>query len=379
MHENRILPTALLLIFILVFYINGFGFYPIRIGQFLLVTIGTLSIMYTIKNYLNYNTLKIMMVFLLFSILGLVSFLFNGNGDLIEYAWPIAFAGVTLMLLIFTPYPKPFLVMYYSICGFYLFLIIRGMRITDLRYIHGQNFTSVIFLALLTVVYIVLRKNNERFPIIIPFLSLVIAAWAGGRSGVLTFSFIICAMFINTLFRRRVSQKRLIIGITTVLILCMLFVFTSDFAFKNILDIFRSKGLKSPRTNIWRNYLELVFFSPADLLFGPSLRNNIYIFESYSGNLHNAFLQLHSNYGLIALVLFIASLLSKIIKFIINKDYMFFILLVAIIFRISFDIAAVHGILDLPLYYFLFEDLFVTRNKTSERVDNNGKRFSNRG
>ena len=111
----------------------------------------------------------------------------------------------------------------------------------------------------------------------------------------------------------------------------MLFVFTSDFAFKNILDIFRSKGLKSPRTNIWRNYLELVFFSPADLLFGPSLRNNIYIFESYSGNLHNAFLQLHSNYGLIALVLFIASLLSKIIKFIINKDYMFFILLVAVI------------------------------------------------
>ena len=60
---------------------------------------------------------------------------------------------------------------------------------------------------------------------------------------------------------------------------------------------------------------------------------------------------------------------------------MYVIIIIAILFRIFFDIAALHGILDISIYYFLFESLYKNKLKSDNKYSKTNQTseiFSNR-
>lgn len=374
LHKNKIyfqdkwvLPTILIVSFFTIYFINTLGLYNVRIGQMALFIIGVFSFIYTlIKNNIGIN-FKIVSIFWIITILGLISFLINGNADLPEYLWPITYGGISLVLLNFDINSKPITIMYYIVCIYYLFAMITNQSPESITGNVSRNNISVTILTFFTLMCIVRYKQNIKISSVLAFVALPITFWGVGRSGIITF-LIISTGFMLFSFKGRLIKKNNIIKFLVIIamILILLFFFLESFIVPAI-ENFNKWGFESVRTTIWKDYISNIISSPLYILCGyPLSKSSLLTLFNY--NLHNSFLNLHSRYGLIVFAYFLIKIIQQMLYSIINRKILFFFLLLAITFRINFDLAAFNGILDVFIYYLIFERKF---NKTSRRFNYN--------
>lgn len=353
-------PNVIILSFYATYITNTLNLYNIRIGQIILLVMGSIGCLYT----LWHSKKKINLYFIIFlnfyTMLGLVSYLIIGNASIFEYLWPLAYGGVTLVLLNYKISYKKIYILFYVVCIYYILNALNGFSAENVTGLVSRNNLSVTLLVIFSLLCIVSYMNNKKISIVSIVIMLLLSSWAVGRSGIITFSIILIGYFM--LERKNKKQKEISIKSLIIISSLIIFVYLSrNLIYKYFLEYaiynFEIRGVETSRYLITKSYLYDAFESWFYFMFGVNLERNT-VFTLVNQNLHNSFLNLHSRYGIIAFIFFTIAILIKILNYIKTKNGLYLVLLLAIVFRSNFDLVAFNGVLDIYIYYFLFEGLY---------------------
>ena len=197
--------------------------------------------------------------------------------------------------------------------------------------------------------HIISSYQNDKIPsLLLFFASLIIAIWATGRGGIISFSILL--IFYPIAIKIKKKYKILIITFISLLSIALYYNF-SDFLYEFGLGRFDDVGLEGERTVMNAEYLTKTFNSTKYIFFGSPL-SDIYSIAEVDNNPHNSFIRLHVYYGIFGFTLMVLLLIYTISKLIKKRNYLFLIFLTALLLRSFVDSIAFHGPLD-PLIYFM--------------------------
>ncbi len=257
--------------------------------------------------------------------------------------------GIALVPVFYKLNHKLYKTINYIILLFFLYYIIRGVPPDEIFSV-SRNFISVVLLICTGYQIISSYQNNKRPSLILLLLSLIVAIWSIGRSGISTYLFLlICYPFISNL---KFHYK--VMFITFIVLTCVaLYIYLYESLFVTAISRFQTMGFEDIRETVNKDYFFTTIQSPLNVLIGTPLTTIKSMFY-VDYNPHNSFIRLHIFYGLFGFIIVISTLITSLFKYLVNGNYIFMIMLIALIFRSAVDSTSFHGPLDILIYFFLF-------------------------
>jgi hypothetical protein len=143
---------------------------------------------------------------------------------------------------------------------------------------------------------------------------------------------------------------------------------------KFLLGKFTTRGFDNIRPQLWGDYIRSCVTSADYMLLGAPLED-ITILEKFNGNLHNSFLQVHADHGLLVFLLMVCLLVLAVVYYSKKKMYVHLLVLGAFCIRASFDkfVSMQYGMLMLAYFmlYHLFEDPAILKKLISRKKQEN--------
>jgi len=199
--------------------------------------------------------------------------------------------------------------------------------------------------------------ENKYSNIILFILSIFIVYWIASRG--LNIAIIIgCCFIVMYYIYSRFSNRKILLLSIIISIIISIFVF---YSYMDLVKLFFYKGIGSytHRLELWGNAMELITFSPI-IGFGPGAHVSTVVDPSHHWEVHNTFLDLLLQVGILGLFAYIF-LLYKIGNNLIKHKQR--ILLVAFCALILFS--SVHFVFRHPIFWFyLFYFYQVGKSKT---------------
>lgn len=284
------------------------------------------------------------------------SMAYNGNSHTAHFLWIWSFVGVTLVLYEFGVNPRLGLILFYLCSLFFVYVAITntGSAKEILYGVSENNISTICILVLFIYLSADLKKEKKKMPYIPALVIMFISLWTATRSGLLTMGvYLVWAVLYNNVDQgRKASQIVLLVALVVVISLTFDRIYqTFGVSMQEKVDRY---GSESIRTIIWRDYFHATFRDGMSFLFGPlgnDYRNGLFYY--YSGNAHNAFLILHSKFGLFGFCFVVIYLIKAISKAIRLKEYYLLSLLTVAIVRSMFDWTAFPGNFDVIFYFFM--------------------------
>lgn len=377
--KNYIVPS------ILIFYtaidlVRLFEILPSTIFNILYVGLGAFSIFYCSYKFGIKKQIPIFSFLFFYTIFGFLGIIVNKNIDFQEIFWPLAFFGVALLLLNFKiPYKLVRILYYFIVLLLISFMIFFG-GVDNLEMTSSRNTISVMVLFYFSLYIISLYINKIKitmFPILVGLIATMLAI---GRSGIITF-FILVFLFSLLKYSKGKYRVRNILTSSFFIIVSLLFLRYSygflEVYFPDAISNFQNKGLESIRELIWSDYLDKTFQSIQSLVFGASI-SGTFLLEKFKDNLHNSFFMLHAKYGLIILLIIISLVIYGLLVFLKTRNFVYFILLIALLFRMQFDYTNFNAQLDIIFIYIVFYPFFNEKTISKRKEDlNEETNFSN--
>ena len=301
----------------------------------------------------------------------LLNWLIINNVGASEIASSVLLVGISLLMLL-QPWSKKYgaVVFYLTAALFY-----NSMRGATTRQIltSSSNYISVLLLLACAYYYIAVERNSGKIRLIdlIPsFISLYISIWAGGRGGILAFTFLTVCLLI--LYLKTITSRN---AKRAVIIACVLMFAILIVAYRNISLIQTFMGLgrwadrgadNSSRSAIWSSYISKAFESFLYLLFGAPL-SRIPIINVFEGNTHNSFLQLHAYNGIIMFVVVFVMIFTSLWSYIKTRQYIMTAIMMTIIIRGMTDkfIFCQYG-MPIQLFFILYPGVSLRNTNTDE-------------
>lgn len=361
--SNRIrgnfFPSLLVIIFTLIDLIRLYNILPSSLVNMLYILIGIISIIYCI--YINgFIKQKSILIFLFFyTLFGLIGVLFNRNIDFQEVLWPLAFLGVAMLILNFKLSNKLTFILFFSVVMLLITSILQ-LGIDNLSLTSSRNALSVMVLFYFSLHIINLYNNYSKITLLPVIIGLIASTLAIGRSGILTF---LLLLFLFLLIESRKGVYKFKNPFKNVIFLSFLgFIiwYSAGFIeiyFPEALNNFRNRGLESVRNLIWKDYIIKTFENPIYLLFGTPISGTV-LLDRYSENLHNSILMLHAKYGVMIFLSVIGLILNSLFSFISQRNFIYLILLIGIVFRMQFDYTNFNAQLDVIFFYIIFSPFY---------------------
>lgn len=342
--------------FVLVEFTRFFKVIPLLIANVCYVALGFFSLIYVIKNYGVKKQLTIftfLFVYIYFGVLGVMA---NGNIDIQEMFWPIAFIGISILFLNEDITLKLTKRMYFLAALVIIVQIMIAGGVDEISAVSSRNTLSIMMLLFFSIYAISSYSSNVKAEILPVLTGLVVVILAIGRSGILTFALLLF-FFLIFEFSGRNQRVKKISRMIFWSILIIVFIIVVYLLFQplvtNALRNFSSRGLESVRTGLWSDYLAAVSSSVKYFYFGAQIQGTD-LLNRYSSNLHNSLLMLHAKYGLFIFVSVIILTINALVYFIKKRNFLFFTLLVVILFRMQFDYTNFNAQLDIAFFYLLF-------------------------
>lgn len=271
----------------------------------------------------------------------------------------LANAGVALILVKGCVSRAGAYLVFYSLSGFFVVLIVAGVGARDALSATSYNGISMMLLAACISLYIVLGVDGGKIDLKPALLTALLCVWAIGRSGILSSVFLLGGLAYLTLQARIKNRYIYIFVVVSLLLLAYIFfenlgaLSEDNVLLGNAVDNYsaRSADEDSPRLVMWANYLHnLDLFR---LVFGANIFTDPWPQgEEFGYNYHNSWISLHSQTGLMGLVVFALVGLS-LLKFWKNNK-LFFVLFFAVIIRWSTDTGIFFESWDFLVYFFIF-------------------------
>lgn len=271
----------------------------------------------------------------------------------------LANAGVALLLVKGCVSRAGVYFVFYGLAACFAVLIVTGVDARDALTATSYNGISMMLLAACISLYIVLGVDGGKIDLKPALVTALICIWAIGRSGILSSVFLLGGLALITLQARTKNRYVYIFVVVLALLFAYLFfenlgaLSENNVLLGNAVDNYsaRSAAEASPRLVMWTNYLHnLDFFR---LVFGANIFTDPWPEgEELGYNYHNSWISLHSQTGLMGLVIFALVALS-LLKFWKNNK-LFFVLFSAVIIRWSTDTGLFFESWDFLVYFFIF-------------------------
>lgn len=360
--NSRLISSIFLLVYLIVDLLRLFEIIPLFFGNSLYVLVGSIAIIYSINKNGIRKQLTVLWFIFFYTFFGALGILSNGNINIQELLWPFAFAGMALLFLNFTINYKLAKALYYIVSILLMVNIISSGGVDNLNLVTSRNTIGIMLLFYFSIYAISSYTNNQKITLYPIILGLVVTIMAVGRSGILTFSLLI-VLFLLFKYDGKEYKIRNPVKSVFVLIICGIILWISyyfmEFYFAQTISNFQNRGLESIRILIWHDYINKTFTSVKHLFFGTPISGTL-LLDRFNNNLHNSFFMLHAKYGIVALITVIVLILNAFIYFIKTNNVVYFILLLALLFRMQFDYTNFNAQSDIILFYLMFS-LFIQR------------------
>ncbi len=327
----------------------------LAISALKLYTIGCagVGLFYALKRrQINFSLLLLVFSVLIF---GLINNLLVGNVVIGDMFLQMCFIAIAFALCNINISPLQSAVLLYSAVAYYLTFIISGQSLEDAIYIVSKNYISVYLLAFLTYYYIAHRQKELKVhPVLVVFAVTLFGMGRGGILSIGSLAFLLLLLIITNNADIKTWHRWL----TGILMVGIIFALVNVFYSTELFSKFIEMRFETPRFQFWQQYWEDAVSSLVGILLGAKINLNEYlqIEKTFDGNLHNSFMQLHANYGLVILVSLLALIMRTMTRYIKEKNYLFAILLLVLCVRASSDMVFGTGYTtfnSIFLYYLL--------------------------
>lgn len=298
---------------------------------------------------------KVILIIIAMLFSGFLSIVYTKNSDLYSVVVGLKYIGISILLYKHKVNFKYTRTLFYSVSLFFFYYMFNGIDPSDI-FLSSRNMLSVIMIFCTSLIFISNDVANLSPYYVI--INSIICIWAAGRSGIVA-SFIILLGFlwIHYSKHRRKILKTVFLVIIVISSINFLVPEVRDSVVSNYnssINYFKLKGFESDERNLLRQqYVEEIKENPVSLFLGVNKKKNAY-FSLFGYNLHNSYLDLHSNYGLLGVLIIFVGLIVVFRNLYRSKDYFKILLLTSLLLRIYTDTIAFRGIFEVLIYYFIF-------------------------
>ncbi len=262
---------------------------------------------------------------------------------------------------------------FYGLLTFFIIHIILGHNPDEIL-VCSHNGVSLMLLATLIPVYIL--SDHQKVDLKPAFFSFLLAIWAVGRSGIGSIGMLLIGMSIIK-YRQTQKYAYLFLAVMTIFICLILILFpllhldlyktTKDFLLTYFsvaltddsglmaYDVSLGKAISempSERLGILFNYLENLDFY--HFLFGVNVMTMYWPEAQFFGyNLHNTFINLHSQTGILGVLVILTIIYSSYFFYSVDKK-IYSLLILVMMLRWSTDIGLFFESWDFIPYFFIF-------------------------
>lgn len=190
-----------------------------------------------------------------------------------------------------------------------------------------------------------IKSNKALFIYILIVLNCIIAQ---GRSGILTSLILLIALILSRI--EKINLLKIIFIVVSFLIIYTFYLKYADFIYNlSYFDYIKAKGIEDNYRSSMRNeYFSALSFK--NLIFGINLAE-LPIINSHNGNPHNTYISLHSNFGILILIILVLNICFWL-KSLLSGNLVVFLALTALFLRLSTD--TTYGFPILPLIFIAF-------------------------
>ena len=364
--------NAVILLYGIIETLKYFTLIPVLLANGLGVVLGGCTFVYmSIKHGIK-RQYRVIMFVTLYTLTGFMSYMYNGNIDLIELVWPVFFMGIAIALLNENVNYKIAAIPIYFFMIIMVYYLVRYGTIANGNYTsESRNYASIYSLSFFSIYMIAREQHNKKE---IPWLTLLVvllgSILANGRGGILVFGVMLFLMSVYGLVRTRlfVSTKKicmLLFGCIALIVLSFgMLDYGNSFikAMHTSVLMFKNKGFSSAgRIELIFDYAKQIFASLLNFILAPPISGTTML-DGFSWNLHNSFLMLYARYGLVMFVVILMLFIKIIKKRILQRKWIGLIVIVAIMLRMLTDVCSFNGVLDIPIYYYIFESYYRRKN-----------------
>lgn len=344
-------PTIIYSFFVFIFMLVHVVSIPAVFANLGIAISGLVALMYSFLKRVVPN--KIVLAGICFSLLLLFSHFVNGNVDLQEILWIWSYMGVAVILYSFYISSKTLMGIACAVDLFFLYCIFSGIGTSDVIKMGSQNNISVYVLVFTLIAYLKLGEERKRLTYLPALLAIAISGWTASRAGVFaSLALIVLLFFYNSVIISGKKFKEFL----KALLLIGISIYVATNIFSEYLQLFFEKmdryGTASLRTMIWSEYFYGITHSLLGFLFGINTRSSEYHWLSYyQGNTHNAYLMLHSKFGIIGFLSVLFIHIKTVFKGLSSKNYTIVIVLAVFTIRSFFDWTGFPGVFDIVIWY----------------------------
>lgn len=244
----------------------------------------------------------------------------------------------------------------------------------------SRNYVSFFLIYSMFPLCISSSLRKETLPIIPLIITLVLSILAVGRGGIImsAFLFLFSLFFTKT---KNVSKKKkcLLFLIKISIVVAIVFIIIRQDILEEIAPRFFMSGnfevKDTSRLKIWGTYFDNIN-SFESFVFGYNSLASTGL--KGQGNLHNSFLQLHTNIGFFGLVLFILAISFSACFLIKKKEFQLLVFLITILFKGAVDLSFGFYYGDVIIVFFIlypfYQRFIVTKKECSVlKIVNYGK------
>ena len=265
-------------------------------------------------------------------------------------------SGIALLLLGGNVRSKSVYQIFIALSFYFVYFIYIDVDPNDALIVVSRNGISEMMIVSCVCLYIVKNKDGGKIDLWPAFITLIVAVWAIGRSGIIS-SFILFVGLLLIKMRTRALYFYMICLtlLTSILYFKQFILMTYDTPFfRPAVEYYLARTVEvgpDVRIALWANYLNnLDIFR---VFFGANVHTDPWPDGGrYAYNYHNMFIHLHLQTGLMAVAIYML-ILSALIKFWMTNK-VFFVLLLTICIRGITDTFLFFESWDFVLYYFIF-------------------------
>jgi hypothetical protein len=378
----RISLEKLLLV---IFFVCLFGIHVWKIpqiaGNAVLAVSGSLIYVYLFVRR-DRKASVIALLTVLAGCLMLLSMLYNGNASIYELLWIPCYMGPAWLLYSRNFDSRLFETVFYLTGGFFLLCMGLGIESSDIFLYGSRNEISKMMVFHMALVYISRQKNGKKIVYLPAILNGIISLWGQGRTGVFCAVFFLAALICIDVLCGSIRKSSGLIKAFFVAAAGLAAVFTVGQKYmKQFLARMNQQGLFTSRSYIWEQYWESLKASWENVAFGNAYSSGYWL--NFYQNPHNAFLNLHMEFGIVGLCAVTFGLLCYFFGKLRKKELLLLAVFMTVLLRSFFDWVAFPGSFDVLYWFFLFEVLFGSRfpGRAAEgrNREKNGLRVVNAG
>ena len=343
------------------FFLSNFFFRSFPIDAFyinaLVGTVGISALLYTFATEKNSSyPVSIILYGLIASLVMMLSFFYNGNSGIEDFAWIWVYAGPASILLTKRIDYRWFKAAFYLVATFIAICVILGVSENGIFTTTNRNYISATAILLVCLFYLFQFRQTGRITLVPAAICVGVCLYGSGRSGIILGAALFVGILLFYLFyeKRLTFRKTMTVIVVLAIAFLIIWYFLGD-TLQYLIYRFDREGLQSPRMTIWAEYWRAISHSLGDFLMGaPTTSSTGFTIARYKGNLHNAFFMLHARFGLIGIILITIGMIYAIARLIGQRDYLGVFLLSVLAVRASFDWLAFPGPYDPVFLFFIF-------------------------